>query len=162
MTSIIGIVAISENFAIGRDGKLPWHYAADLKHFKETTMGGTLVMGTSTWRSIGRPLPGRTSIVISRSDQMELPPDVILCHTVKQVLERTERMSADTFIIGGAGVFESFQDDIQRWIVTRIPETIEDADVFMPLQFLDDFEMAASREIGDGLVVETFDRRDDR
>src|SRR5437763_5294954 len=156
---IIGIVAISENYAIGRAGKLPWHYSADLQHFKETTMGGTLVMGSHTWRSIGRALPGRQSIVVSRSDMPDLPDGVLLCHSVKQVLERAERFDGDVFIIGGAGVFESFQDEIQRWVVTRIPETIDDADVFMPLQFLDDFESAGTTDIGEGLVVETFDRR---
>jgi dihydrofolate reductase len=156
---IIGIVAVSENYAIGRDGKLPWHYPGDLQNFKETTMGGTLVMGSSTWRSIGRALPGRQSFVLSRSEVPDLPNGVLLCHSVKQVMERSERFEGDIFIIGGAGVFESFQDDIQRWIVTRIPETIEDADVFMPVQFLDDFELKNSNEIGDGLVVETFDRR---
>nr|AIA15966.1 Dihydrofolate reductase [uncultured bacterium] len=156
---IIGIVAISENYAIGRNGKLPWHYSADLTHFKETTMGGTLVMGSSTWRSIGKALPGRQSIVMSRAETLELPEGVLLCHSVKQVLERAERFDGDVFIIGGAGVFESFQDEIQRWIVTRVPETIDDADVFMPVQFLDDFELTDRKEIGDGLVVETFDRR---
>jgi dihydrofolate reductase len=75
------------------------------------------------------------------------------------VMERSERFEGDVFIIGGASVFESFQDDIVRWIVTRIPETIEDANVFMPVQFLDDFELKDQKEIGDGLVVETFDRR---
>jgi dihydrofolate reductase len=159
---IIGIVAISENYAIGRDGKLPWHYPADLSQFKETTMGGTVVMGSNTWRSIGRPLPGRTNIVISRSEDIELPSEVVLCHTFKQALERAERSSGDTFIIGGASVFEGLQDDIRRWIVTRVPETVEDADVFMPVQFLDDFELTGGKEIGDGLVVEIFDRRADR
>jgi dihydrofolate reductase len=156
---IIGIVAISENYAIGRGGKLPWHYSADLKHFKETTMGGTIVMGSSTWRAIGRPLPGRQSIVLSRSEIPDLPNEVILCHSVKQALERAERLNGDIFIIGGAGVYESFQDEIARWIVTRIPETIADADVYMPLQFLDDFERVERKEIGEGLVVEIFDRR---
>lgn len=156
---IIGIVAISENYAIGRDGELPWHYSADLKHFKDTTMGGTLVMGSSTLRSIDRALPGRQSIVLSRSEMPDLPEGVLLCHSVKQVLERAERFEGDVFVIGGAGVFESFQDDIRRWIVTRIPKTIDDADVFMPLQFLDDFESKDRKEIGEGLVVETFDRR---
>jgi dihydrofolate reductase len=61
--------------------------------------------------------------------------------------------------MGGAGVYETFQDEIGRWIVTRIPEVIEDADVYMPLQFLDDFELIDRKEIGEGLVVETFDRR---
>ena len=156
---IVGIVAISENYAIGRDGKLPWHYSADLKHFKETTMGGTLVMGSSTWRSIGRPLPGRESIVLSRSDIPDLPDGVLLCHSVKQALERAERFEGNVFIIGGAGVFESFQDEIDRWIVTRVPETIDDADVYMPVQFLDDYELTNRKEIDDGLLVETFDPR---
>jgi dihydrofolate reductase len=159
---IIGIVAVSENYAIGRHGKLPWHYPADLKNFKETTMGGTLVMGSKTWRSIGRALPGRQSVVLSHSEMADLPNGVLLCHSVKQVMERSERFDGDVFIIGGAGVFESFQDEIGRWIVSRIPETIEDADVFMPVQFLDDFELKDRKEIGDGLVVETFDRRPQR
>ena len=156
---ITGIVAISENYAIGRDGKLPWHYSADLKHFRETTMGGTIVMGSSTWHSIGRALPGRQSIVLSRSDIPDLPDGVVLCHSLKQVIERAERFEGDVFVIGGAGVFESFQDEIRRWIVTRVPETIEDADVYMPIQFLDDFELVKSKDIGDGLMVETFDRQ---
>ena len=159
---IIGIVAISRNFAIGKNGKLPWHYSADLRHFKETTLGGTIVMGSSTWRTIGRALPGRQSIVLSRSELSDLPNDVVLCHSVKQVMERSERLDGKVFIIGGAGVFEAFQDEIDRWIVTRIPETIEDADVFMPVQFLDDFELVDTKQIGEGLVVETFDRRRDR
>jgi len=156
---INGIVAISENYAIGRDGKLPWHYSADLKHFKETTMGGTLMMGSSTWRSIGRALPGRQSIVLSRKEMPDLPDGVVLCHSVKQAIERAERFDGDVFVIGGASVFESFQDEIARWIVTRVPLTIDDADVFMPVQFLDDFERVGTKDIGDGLVVETFDRR---
>jgi len=156
---IIGIVAISENFAIGRDGKLPWHYSADLKNFKESTMGGTLVMGSKTWRSIGKALPGRQSIVLSRTEIEDLPDGVLLCHSAKQALERSERFPGDVFIIGGAGVYETFQDDIKRWLVTRIPETVEDADVYMPLQFLDDFELVDSKEIDEGLIVETFDRR---
>jgi len=156
---IIGIVAISENFAIGRDGKLPWHYSADLKNFKESTMGGTLVMGSKTWGSIGKVLPGRQSIVLSRTEIEDLPDGVLLCHSAKQALERSERFPGDVFIIGGAGVYETFQDDIKRWLVTRIPETVEDADVYMPLQFLDDFELVDSKEIDKGLIVETFDRR---
>src|SRR5262245_30462839 len=97
---IIGIVAISDNYAIGRDGKLPWHYSADLRNFKETTTGGIVVMGSSTWRSIGRPLPDRTNIVLSHSEQPGLVDGVILCHSKKQILERTERLDGDVFIIG--------------------------------------------------------------
>ena len=159
---IIGIVAISENFAIGKDGKLPWHYSADLRNFKETTTGGTVVMGSNTWRSIGRPLPERTNIILSRSEMPDLPDGVILCHSKKQILERVERLDGDVFVIGGAGVFETFQDEIKRWIVTRIPLSIEGADVFIPVQFLDDFELTSQKTIDEGLVIETFDRRRER
>jgi dihydrofolate reductase len=57
--SIIGIVAIAQNYAIGKDGKLPWHYPADLKFFKQTTTNHAVVMGFNTWKSIGKPLPNR-------------------------------------------------------------------------------------------------------
>jgi len=117
------------------------------------------MMGSSTWRSIGRALPGRQSIVLSRKEMPDLPDGVVLCHSVKQAIERAERFDGDVFVIGGASVFESFQDEIARWIVTRVPLTIDDADVFMPVQFLDDFERVGTKDIGDGLVVETFDRR---
>ena len=60
------IVAVSENNVIGRDGDLPWHLSSDLRRFKRVTMGHVMLMGRKTWESIGRPLPGRTSIVISR------------------------------------------------------------------------------------------------
>jgi dihydrofolate reductase len=89
----------------------------------------------------------------------DLPEGVLLCHSVKQVLERAERFDGDIFIIGGAGVFESFQNEVLRWYVTRVPETVVDAYVFMPVQFLDDFKLTESKDIGEGLIVETFDRR---
>jgi dihydrofolate reductase len=155
---IIGIVAIAENYAIGKGGKLPWHYPADLRQFKETTMGGAVVMGSNTWHSIGKPLPGRQNIVLSRSELSDLPEEVILCHSKKQVLERAERFDGDVFVIGGARVFESFGDEIQRWIVTRIPVDVEDANVFMPRNFLEGFTLTESRPIGEGLTVEVFER----
>ncbi|HCA57471.1 MAG TPA: dihydrofolate reductase, partial [Blastocatellia bacterium] len=74
--TLIGIVAIAENFAIGKGGKLPWHYPADLKFFKETTTGNAVVMGRTTWDSIGRPLPNRLNIVLSRSGSIEPQPGV--------------------------------------------------------------------------------------
>jgi dihydrofolate reductase len=122
-------------------------------------MGGTLVMGSNTWRSIGRALPGRRTIVLSQAEIPELPESVILCHSARQALERAERFDGDVFIIGGAKVFEAFRDDIGRWIVTRIPTTIADADVFMPQDFLEGFSLTGEKDIGDGLKVEFF-RRD--
>lgn len=156
---IIGIVAIAENFAIGKNGKLPWHYSADLRHFKETTVGNVVVMGSGTWRSIGRPLPDRWNFILSRSDIPDLPEICVPVHKKEEVLSVTAAFKRDFYIIGGAATFETFRDDIQRWIVTRVPETIDDADVFMPRDFLDGFVLKKRKEIGDGLIVDTFDRR---
>ena len=84
--SIIGIVAVAQNFAIGKNGKLPWHYAADLKFFKETTTNHAIVMGFNTWISIGKALPKRLNIVLSRSNSIENQPSVLLLISVEEVL----------------------------------------------------------------------------
>ncbi len=157
---IIGIIAISKNLAIGRKGKLPWHYSADLRFFKQTTMGHAVVMGSTTWKSIGKQLPGRENIVVSRK-KIRLPEGVRLVSSVDDVVEFDESFPKDVFIIGGAGVYESFADVIDRWIVTDIPETIEDADTFMPRSFLDEFEGEDVIELDDNLRVRILHRRRD-
>lgn len=156
--AIIGIVAISKNYAIGKDGKLPWHYSADLKFFKETTTGNAVVMGTNTWRSIGKPLPNRLNVVLSRSD-IKTPPEVMKLNSVGEVIELSKLLVKDVFIIGGAKVFESFADVIEKWIVTFVPETIEDADTFMPKNFLDEFEVKETKDLGDDLHVKILHRK---
>lgn len=157
---LIGIIAISKNFAIGRGGKLPWHYSTDLRFFKQTTMGHAVVMGSKTWKSIGKPLPGRENVVISRK-KIKLPDGVRLVSSIDEVIEYDESFPKDVFIIGGAGVYESFADVIDRWIVTDIPETIEDADTFMPRSFLDDFEGEDAIDLEDNLRVRILHRRRD-
>ena len=157
--TLIGIVAIAENFAIGKGGKLPWHYPADLKFFKETTMGNAVVMGRTTWGSIGRPLPNRLNIVLSRSGSIEPQPGVILLRSKEEVLSLAGYLRGDVFIIGGAKTYENFADVIDKWIVTEIPETVEDADVFMPRDFIEGFDESERRELGEGLTVRTFRRR---
>jgi dihydrofolate reductase len=155
---IVGIVAVAENLAIGKNGKLPWHYSADLKHFKETTTGHTVVMGSRTWQSIRHPLPNRQNVVLSRSEIPGLPEGIILCHSKNQVFERAERWDGDIFIMGGAEVFASFKDDIRRWIVTRVPLRVEDADAFMPENFLNGYILKQQKDLGEGLRVEVFER----
>lgn len=155
---IIGIVAISKNFAIGKDGKLPWHYSADLKFFKETTTGNAVVMGSTTWRSIGKPLPDRLNVVLTRSD-VETPPEVMKLSSAEEVVELSKLLVKDVFIIGGAQVFESFADVIEKWVVTFVPETVEDADTFMAKDFLDGFEIEKTKDLGDGLKVQILRRK---
>jgi dihydrofolate reductase len=154
--AIIGIVAIAKNFAIGKDGKLPWHYSADLRFFKETTIGNAVVMGMQTWRSIGKALPKRLNIILSRAANIEDQADVLLARSREEVLDLSKNLDRDLFIIGGAKTFETFAGSIEKWIVTEVPETVEDADVFMPRDFLDGFELTETKELGENLRVKFF------
>jgi len=153
---LIGIVAISKNFAIGKDGKLPWHYPADLKFFKETTSGNAVVMGFNTWESIGRALPKRLNIVLSRSRTIDERGDVLVLRKSAEVTALAKYLKGDLFIIGGAKTYAEFADAIEKWIVTEIPETVEDADAFMPKNFLDGFDLQENIELENNLKVKIF------
>jgi len=137
---IIGIVAISINHAIGKDGKLPWHYTHDLRYFKETTMGNAVVMGSSTWRAIGKALPGRLNIVLSRSGLGDAPAGVLRLSTKDEIVELAHYLSRDVYIIGGAKKYETFANVIDEWVVTEIPIEIADADTFFDTRLLNGFE----------------------
>lgn len=155
---IIGIVAIAKNFAIGKDGKLPWHHSEDLKFFKETTTGNAIVMGSNTFRSIGKPLPDRLNIVLSRSSSVDPSPDIMRLSEKEEVLDLAQYLTRDVYIIGGAQVFKSFADDIEKWFVTEVPDQVEQADVFMPTDFLNKFVETEARELAPGLSVRTMQR----
>ena len=155
---IIGIVAISTNYAIGKDGKLPWHYSADLKFFKETTTGNAVVMGANTWGSIGRPLPNRLNIVLSRSGNVDTPPTVLKLSSKAEVVELAKYLDRDLYIIGGAHTYTRFADVIDQWLVTFVPVEVEDADTFIPQDFLAGFETEKTDDLGDGLITKTLRR----
>lgn len=149
--SITGIVAVDRNKAIGKDGRLPWHYSADLKFFKQQTTGHACVMGRRTWLSLKKPLPQRLNIILSRAHEIEPQPSVLLLRDKPSVLALQAYLACDLYIIGGAEVFQSFLPEIERWIVTEIPLAVEGADAFMPANFLDGFKPSETLEIGDNL-----------
>lgn len=153
---IISIVAISQNFAIGKDGKIPWHYSSDLKFFKQTTTGNTVVMGRKTFESIGKPLPNRLNIVLSRSNEIE---NTIVLRSKSEVFKLADYLKNDIFIIGGANIYHEFADKIEKWIVTEIPITVEDADAFMKEDFLNGFEVVGKEQLEDNLIVKTYTRK---
>ena len=100
------ICAMSENRVIGRDNGLPWHLSEDLKYFRRTTMGNCMIMGRNTWESIGRALPGRTSIVITSNAEYQAEGAEVV-GSLQQAIERAEAVSKETdsmqaFVIGGA------------------------------------------------------------
>jgi dihydrofolate reductase len=157
--AIIGIVAISENFAIGKDGKLPWHYPTDLKFFKDTTVNNAVVMGFNTWKSIGKALPKRLSIVLSRSHSLENQPNVLLLRSKEELIALSKYLNCDLFIIGGAKTYVELSGIIDKWIVTDIPQIIGDADTFMPEDFLELFEHSDSKLLDKDLLVKFYTRK---
>ena len=156
--AIIGIVAVDRNLAIGKGGKLPWHYSADMKFFKETTIGNAVVMGRRTWLTLKGPLPDRQNIVLSR-DQNLANESLIAMSNVESVLDFARQQEGHLFVIGGAKVYESFLPHIQRWIVTEVPLAVEGADTFMPANFLDGFELYELRQLDQGLRAKFYERK---
>ena len=156
---IIGIVAVDRNGAIGKGGKLPWHYSADMKFFKQTTTGNACVMGYNTWRTLKNPLPNRLNIVLSR--QAEIPPQelLVVMRDVDSVLAMAKVLTTDLFVIGGARVYESFLTHIDKWIVTEVPLTVDGADTFVPENYLEGFLASGSQQLEDGLTVTSYVRR---
>ena len=147
-----------EIFAIGKDGRLPWHYSADMKFFKETTIGNAVVMGRHTWLTLKGPLKDRQNIVLTRGDDLKAHDSLIVMRDVDAVLDFASQLDGHLFVIGGAKVYESFLPHIQRWMVTEIPLTVEGADTFMPANFLDGFEMYELRQLDEGLRVKFYER----
>ena len=156
--SIIGIVAVDRNGAIGKGGQLPWHYPADLKFFKAQTTGHACVMGYKTWLTLKRPLPNRLNVVLTRRAEVEPRESVVWLRDKQSALSLKAYLNCDLFVIGGAQVFEMFREEIDRWLVTEVPLTVEGADTFMPPDFLEGFRAADAHDLGDGLKVTFYER----
>ena len=157
---IIAIVAVARNLAIGKDGKLPWHYSADLKFFKQTTTGHIVVMGWNTWESIGKPLPNRLNVVLTRTGNVEQKDSLRVCRSRQEVLDLSED-DRDLFVIGGSRTYQTFAGDIDKWYVTEVPVTVEDADTFMPADFLSGFAQTDQIRLDDELQVKVYSRAPD-
>jgi len=155
---IIGIVAVDRNGAIGKGGKLPWHYSADMKFFKETTMDHACVMGYRTWRTLKKPLPHRLNIVLSRQSEIQPQESLIVLRDLTSVLSLSRYLKCDLFVIGGAKVYRSFLPHVEKWIVTKVPLSIEGADAFVPENYLDGFQLSQTKKIDDGLTVACYTR----
>lgn len=157
--SIIGIVAVDRNGAIGKGGAIPWHYSADMKFFREQTTGHACVMGRRTWASLKRPLKERLNIVLSRSEGIETDAEnVIILPDKRSVLALAPYLSCHLYIIGGEQVYKTFQPDIDRWIVTGIPLSVEGADTFMPENYLQNFNPQRSLSLADELQVTFYEK----
>lgn len=125
------IVAIADNNAIGKDNALLWHISEDLKFFKRTTMGCPVIMGRKTFESIGRPLPKRLNVVITRSG-FDAPDEVAVVGSVDQAYSLVGEESQRCFVIGGGQIYAQAISHVDRLVVTHVHTVIEDADTFFP------------------------------
>lgn len=128
---IVLVVAKSENNVIGVDGDLPWKISADLKHFKAVTMGHPIIMGRKTWDSIGRPLPGRRNIVITRRDDLVID-GVDVVKSIDEALQTCRAENAEkAMIVGGGQIYADIIDRADVIELTEIHAEI-DGDTYFP------------------------------
>jgi dihydrofolate reductase len=132
MKPIVSIIAaLSENNVIGKNNKLPWHISEDLKRFKQLTLHHPVIMGRKTFVSIGKPLPGRTNIVITRDENYKAE-DVTIVHSLKEALNvAKEKAEEEIFIIGGAQIFEQTIKVVDKLYLTLVKGNF-DGDAYFP------------------------------
>ncbi len=123
------IVAFDENQLIGNNNQLPWHLPADLKHFKTITMGHHMIMGRKTFDSIGKPLPGRVSVIVTRQKDLNIDGCVVV-NTMDEALEKCKSQE-EVFIIGGAQIFKCTLPTATDLYVTQIHHQFE-GDTWFP------------------------------
>lgn len=128
MTTIV--VAMGEKNEIGFENQLLWHLPKDLKHFKEITSGHPVIMGRKTYESIGKPLPNRTNIVVSRkTDWFE--EGILIVGSIKEAVKFAKKIDEEVFIIGGGKIYEQTMDVVDKLEVTLVKADLE-ADTFFP------------------------------
>ena len=126
------IAAVADNGVIGRDNQLPWHLPEDLKYFKRTTLGKPLIMGRKTFDSIGRPLPGRTNIVVTRQSGWHVDGTVTAASLAAALATAGARPGPqEVVLIGGAQLYAEGLPRAQRLYLTRVHATVE-GDAFFP------------------------------
>ena len=131
------IAAIGENYVIGADDQIPWRLPTDFAHFKRTTLGKPLIMGRKTFESIGKPLPGRTNIVVTRQPGYT-PEGVLVCHSLTEALERAQAIAAkdgvdEVMIGGGAQIYLEAMSLADRLYVTHVATAPEGDAKFPPI-----------------------------
>lgn len=125
------MVAHDPDRVIGLNNDLPWHIPEDLAYFKEKTMGKAMVMGRKTYESIGRPLPGRLSIVVTRNEDFTAEEGVVIVHDLEKAIEKAQAYAEEVMIIGGADIFKLSMGVADRLYITEIAQHFE-GDTFFP------------------------------
>jgi dihydrofolate reductase len=156
------IVAYAQNRTIGRDNTLPWKLAGDLAHFKRTTLGHPIIMGRKTWDSLGRPLPGRRNIVISR-DRTKAAAGAEFVASLDEALERLAP-NEDAYIIGGAQIYQQALAHANHVVATEVQAIVE-GDAFFtaldPKEWKEVSRLSHPPENGLAYDIVQYDRRTD-
>jgi len=139
------IVAVSENNVIGKDNQLPWHLPSDMKYFKNKTWAMPVVMGRKTFEALGKPLEGRTNIVITRQTDWR-PAGVEIVHSIDQaIVEATKLDAKEIFIIGGAEIFSAALPSADRIYLTLIHHGFE-GDAFFPELKQEEWKLVSNKD----------------
>ena len=149
------VAAVGANGVIGRDGGLPWHLPEDLAHFKRLTLGHVLVMGRRTYESIGRALPGRTTVVVTR-DETWAAAGVTVAHSIEQALEIAAGIDGSVFVVGGADVFRETLPSADRLHLTHVDASPDGDTVFPDVDWSQWVEIG--RELRDGFTFVDYAR----
>jgi dihydrofolate reductase len=153
------VAAYADNRVIGDQGGIPWHLSEDFAHFKATTMGGVLVMGRATYESIGRPLPGRTTVVVTRNPDWSAD-GVLVAHSLEEALDVAARHPGESFVVGGGQIYDQALAVATHQVLTEVHESPEgDAHYpeFDPREWIE-----TRREPRDGFTWVWWERRGNR
>ena len=137
--TVSAIVATAKNNVIGRNNDIPWYLPADLKYFKKTTLGHHIIMGRKSFLSIGRPLPKRTNIIITR-DPFFMASGCAVCHSLEEALEMAKKNGEEeVFIIGGGQVYAQSIPLLDKLYLTEVDIETE-GDVFFPTLKMEEWQ----------------------
>jgi dihydrofolate reductase len=150
------VAAYAANRVIGDRGSIPWHLPEDFAHFKATTMGGVLVMGRATYESIGRPLPGRTTIVVTRNPEWSAD-GVLVAHSLGEALDLAAVQPGETFVAGGTQIYEQAMPMATHQVLTEV-DLSPAGDARYP-EFEPDEWVETRREPRDGFTWVWWERR---
>lgn len=140
------IVAVSDNNVIGKNGQLPWHLKTDLQRFKKLTENHVIIMGRNCFNSIGKPLPNRTNIVVSRNQDLEIPGCIVKPSLQYAADYANSRNDSSPFIIGGGIIYQQAINLVNYIYLTRVHTTIEDGDTFFPELDMTKWETVSTEE----------------
>jgi len=141
------IVAIAENYAIGKDNDLLWHISKDLKRFKKLTKGHYIIMGKRTYYSLPvRPLPNRTSLIITDIADEEID-NCLMAYSIEDAVEKMDS-EKENFIIGGGSIYRQFMPLADKLYITRVHKNFE-ADTFFPEISLDEWRLVEKIDVND-------------